>query len=236
MKSSTPAESYETIEIAIAVCSKLMEGQLIVFEGIEGGGKSSQLQLTQQWLLAGGLGKTVEVLTTREPGGTEVGKKLRSLLLNDYYLALDPRSELLLYAADRAQHVQEVLKPQLEEGKIILCDRFIDSTTAYQGYGRGLDFNLIHQLNAIAADGLTIHLTLWLDVAVETGLERVRQRGKRDRLEASDIAFHRRVREGYIALAKQFPDRVVRIDANGTTEQVQQQIQTVLLAYYGSNQ
>lgn len=212
-----------------------MEGQLIIFEGIEGGGKSSQLELTQQWLLSGGLGKPVEVITTREPGGTDVGKKLRSLLLNDYYLDLDPRSELLLYAADRAQHVQEVLKPHLAQGKIVLCDRFIDSTTAYQGYGRSLDLKLIHQLNAIAADGLESNLTLWLDVAVETGLERVKQRGKRDRLDRADIAFHQRVREGYVTLAQQFPQRIVRIDANGTTEQVQAQIQRVLSACYNNS-
>ncbi len=211
-----------------------MAGRLIVFEGIEGGGKSSQLQLTEQWLLAGGLGKSVDVMTTREPGGTGLGKRLRSLLLNDHELTLDPRSELLLYAADRAQHVQEVLKPQLEQGKLILCDRFIDSTTAYQGYGRGLDLNLIQQLNAIASDGLESHLTLWLDVAVETGLKRVKQRGKRDRLEADDLAFHHRVRQGYIALAKQFPDRIVWIDANETTQQVQKQIQQVLCLQYGS--
>jgi dTMP kinase len=208
-----------------------MNSQFIVFEGIEGGGKSSQIEKTQQWLLNGGLGKPVEVIQTREPGGTELGQKLRSLLLNDDSLDLNDRSELLLYAADRAQHVNEFLKPQLEEGKIVLCDRYIDSTTAYQGYGRGLDLDLIHQLNTIACCGLESDLTLWLDVAVETGLTRVKKRGKRDRLEQADIAFHQRVRQGYINLAQQFPHRIVRIDANGSSQQVQQQIQTVLLQF-----
>lgn len=207
-----------------------MNGQFIVFEGIEGGGKSSQIENTQQWLLEGGLGKTVEVVQTREPGGTELGQKLRSLLLDHHQFDLDNNSELLLYAADRAQHVNQFLKPHLEQGKIILCDRFIDSTTAYQGYGRGLDLNLIQQLNEIACCGLESDLTLWLDVAVETGISRVQKRGKRDRVEQADITFHQRVREGYSALAQQFPQRIVRVDANGSAEQVQQQIQQILLA------
>lgn len=205
-----------------------MSGQFIVFEGIEGGGKSTQIEKTQQWLLAGGLGKSVAVVRTREPGGTELGKKLRSMLLESHNFDLDNRSELLLYAADRAQHVNQFLKPQLAQGKIVLCDRFIDSTTAYQGYGRGLDLDLITQLNKIASCGLESDLTLWLDVAVETGLERVKQRGKRDRLEQADLSFHHRVRSGYAKLATQFPERIVKIDANGTEEQVQQQIQTIL--------
>lgn len=205
-----------------------MKGQFIVFEGIEGGGKSSQIAQTAQWLLQGGLGKPVEVLKTREPGGTELGQKLRSLLLSDHSFHLNYRSELLLYAADRAQHVNQLLKPELEQGKIILCDRYIHSTTAYQGYGRGLDLKLIQQLNAIASDGLESDLTIWLDVAIETGLERVKKRGKRDRLEKADIAFHQRVRQGYEDLATQFPQQIFRIDANQSEQEVQRQIQTRL--------
>jgi len=206
-----------------------MNTQFIAFEGIEGSGKSSQIENIRQWLLAGGLGKTVEVVSTREPGGTELGQKLRSLLLEHHHLDLDNNSELLLYAADRAQHVNQFLKPHLEQGKIILCDRFIDSTTVYQGYGRGLDLNLIQQLNQIACSGLESDLTLWLDVAVETGLSRVQKRGKRDRIEQADISFHQRVRQGYLKLAQQFPQRIVRVDANGSAQQVQQQIQRILL-------
>jgi len=205
-----------------------MKGQFIVFEGVEGSGKSSQLEQTAQWLLAGGLGQTVEVVKTREPGGTALGQKLRSLLLNQHDFNLHDCSELLLYAADRAQHVNQFLKPQLAQGKIILCDRYIDSTIAYQGYGRGLDFNLIQQLNHIASCGLESDVTLWLDLPVETGLARVQQRGKRNRIEQADIAFHQRVRQGYLEIAQQFSNRMVQIDASGTLEQVQQQIQTVL--------
>jgi dTMP kinase len=211
-----------------------MKGQFIVFEGIEGGGKTSQIEQLREWLLAGGLGKSLAVIQTREPGGTALGQKLRSLLLNDHDWQIDYRSELLLYAADRAQHVNQFLKPHLEEGTIILCDRFIDSTTAYQGYGRGLDLDLIQQLNAIAADGLESDLTLWLDVEVETGLARVQQRGKRDRVEQADIAFHQRVRQGYRALAEQCPQRIVPINANQSPQQVQAAIQKVLLAHFNA--
>jgi len=211
-----------------------MKGQLIVFEGIEGGGKTSQIEQIREWLIAGGLGKSIEVIQTREPGGTALGQKLRSLLLNDHDWHIDYLSELLLYAADRAQHVNQFLKPHLEEGTVILCDRFIDSTTAYQGYGRGLDLDLIQQLNTIAADGLESDLTLWLDVEVETGLARVKQRGKRDRVEQADIAFHQRVRQGYRALAEQFPQRIVPINANQSPQQVQTAIQKVLLAHFNA--
>lgn len=209
-----------------------MKGQLIVFEGIEGGGKSSQIEQTQHWLLQGGLGKPVDVLSTSEPGGTELGQKLRSILLSHHNFDLDVKSELLLYAADRSQHVKEVIKPHLAQGTIILCDRFVDSTTAYQGYGRGLDLNLIAQLNQIASDGLESDLTLWLDVDVEIGLKRVKQRGKIDRLEQANIAFHERVRQGYVNLAQQFPQRIISINANLNPEQVQQQIQTVLRNHF----
>ncbi|MDR9403205.1 MAG: dTMP kinase [Halothece sp. Uz-M2-17] len=209
----------------------IMKGQFIVFEGIEGGGKTTQIEQTREWLLAGGLGKPLEVIQTREPGGTELGQTLRSLLLNDHNLHIDDRSELLLYAADRAQHVNQFLKPQLEAGKIILCDRFIDSTTAYQGYGRGLDLDLIQQLNTIASDGLESDLTLWLDVEVETGLARVQKRGKRDRLEQANFNFHQRVRTGYQVLAEQYPRRIVPINANQSPQQVQADIQTTLLTH-----
>ncbi len=209
-----------------------MKGQFIVFEGVEGSGKTSQLEQTREWLINEGLGKAIDVIQTREPGGTELGQTLRSLLLNDHYLQIDDRSELLLYAADRAQHVNQFLKPQLEAGKIILCDRFIDSTTAYQGYGRGLDLALIQQLNTMATDGLENDLTLWLDVEVETGLQRVQQRGKRDRVEQADITFHQRVREGYIKLAKQFPHRIIPINANQSPQQVQADIQKTLLSRF----
>ncbi len=148
-----------------------MGGRLIVFEGVEGCGKTSQMQLCADWLHSLGL----DVVVTREPGGTELGVHLRRLLLEkkeDQPVA--EVTELLLYAADRAQHVSQELLPNLAAGKYVLCDRYVDSTIAYQGYGRGLDMNLIHQLNQIATGGLISDLTIWLDVDVEVGFARKR--------------------------------------------------------------
>lgn len=198
---------------------------LIVFEGVEGSGKTTQLQATVTWLHQG---KSVPVLVTREPGGTELGGSLRQLLLGGHSQLIHDRAELFLYAADRSQNVEEVLKPQLEKGAIILCDRFTDSTIAYQGYGRGLSMALIDQLNHLATNGLQSDLTLWLDVDVEVGLGRARRRGAADRLESADLDFHRRVQQGYAELAAQDPDRIVRIDASQTVEAVQEQIQKIL--------
>ncbi|NET49120.1 MAG: dTMP kinase, partial [Merismopedia sp. SIO2A8] len=138
------------------------------------------------------------------------------------------RTELLIYAADRAQHVHECLQPHLEQGHIVLCDRYTDSTIAYQGYGRGLDRGLIDQLNAIATDGLQSDLTLWLDLDVEVGLSRTQKRGVADRIEQSDLDFHRRVQQGFQELAQTYPQRIVRIDASGTPDEVAEQIEEVV--------
>ncbi len=216
-----------------------MSGKLLVFEGVEGCGKSTQIErlhlalqrsdriqtLQQQGLIA-------KTLTTREPGGTELGLEMRRLLLG--YAGAAPmasRAELLLYAADRAQHVEEVIKPALAEGCWVLCDRFIDSTVAYQGYGRGLDLALIDQLNQVATGGLVPDLTLWLRLDAETGLARTRQRGAADRMEQADLAFHRRVQQGFESLAGQHPERIVAIDANADRDTVADSIYTVVEGY-----
>jgi len=213
-----------------------MKGRLIVFEGGEGGGKTTQLQRTQQWLQHSGWfahlrakGCIHEIVSTREPGGTEIGQNIRQLLLG-YSGAelLQDRTELLLYAADRAQHVEGFLRPHLDAGALILCDRYTDSTVAYQGYGRGLDLNLIHQLNQLATNGLHSDLTLWLDLDPEIGLARTDRRSVRDRIEQADLVFHQRVYQGFSVLASQYPDRIVRIDANQPEDAVTQQIQAVL--------
>ncbi len=213
-----------------------MIGKFIVFEGVEGGGKTTQIKLLENWLLGQGqwsqlLPKFIdlEVIVTREPGGTKLGKALRELLLNPDISGeqIQQKAELLLYAADRAQHIEALIKPCLERGAIVLCDRFIDSTIAYQGYGRGLDLELIQQLNNIATGGLKSDLTFWLDIDVEIGLTRAKSRGKIDRMEQANIQFHRRVQQGYQELAKNNP-LIVRIDASLTTEKVQQQIQEIL--------
>jgi len=212
-----------------------MQGLLIVFEGVEGSGKTTQIQRGLEWLQASGLrscigerGEKTPVAVTREPGGTPLGLGLRQLLLEGHVPCIQDRAELLMYAADRAQHVEEVLKPQLALGAIVLCDRYTDSTVAYQGYGRGLDLKLIQKLNQIATDGLESDLTLWLDLDVETGLKRARHRGTADRIEQADIEFHRRVQQGFVQLAALYPQRIVRIDASLSEEEVHLAIQEIL--------
>ncbi len=202
-----------------------MSGQFIVFEGGEGAGKTTQLQRSHHWLKTQ-WGQQRAILQTREPGGTPLGSKLRDILLHSG--AVVDRAELLLFAADRAQHIDMVIQPALAQGAMVLCDRFTDSTWAYQGYGRGLDRDVIAQLNAIATHHLQPNLTLWLDLPVEVGLARSQRERQRDRIEQADLAFHRRVREGFTHLAQQEPERIVRIDASQPADFVQQAIQTVL--------
>lgn len=203
-----------------------MKGKLIVFEGVEGCGKTSQIQLCFHWLQS----LNIPVVMTRQPGGTELGLNLRRLLLDktDNQPIAD-RTELLLYAADRSQHVEQFLKPNLGSGKLILCDRYTYSTIAYQGYGRGLDMSLINLLNTIATAGLESDLTFWLDVDVEVGLSRKHGDGdKFDRIEGEKIDFHHRVQQGYTALAASAPHRIAKIDGSLTKQAVQEQIQGVL--------
>jgi dTMP kinase len=215
---------------------RTMRGRLIVFEGVEGCGKTTQIERLQQWLKASGTfeqllfeGKASQLMITREPGGTPLGQEIRRLLLHPTTDELiQNQTELLLYAADRAQHVEGLLNPQLAEGALILCDRYTDSTVAYQGYGRGLDRALIHQLNTIATGGLESDLTLWLDVDVEIGLNRARQRGAHDRMEQATLAFHQRVQRGFSELAQAFPHRIVRIDASPSEQTVAEQIQAIV--------
>ena len=222
-------------------------GRFIVFEGTEGAGKSTQLKRLQQWMADSGWIHHLQqslppgvspILVTREPGGTDLGQRLRLLLLDSSLTeaqGLPSITELLLYAADRAQHVFTTLKPALEKGTLILCDRYTASTVAYQGYGRGLDLGLIGQLNAIATSGLTPDLTLWLDLDVEQGLHRAHQRQLEvleltgeDRMESADLAFHQRVQQGFAAQAKADPQHMVRIDAGCSEDQVAAEIQIVM--------
>ena len=204
-----------------------MSGKFIVFEGVEGAGKTTQIHQTAEWLQAC-YGEEKLISITREPGGTKLGQRIRQLLLEDLDSDLCNRAELLLYGADRAQHVESVIRPQLERGDIVLCDRFTDSTIAYQGYGRGFDRVEIDRVNQLATGGLQSDLTIWLDLEVEIGLQRVLQRGKPDRMELATLAFHQRVRQGYQELANSYPDRIVRIDANQSVEIVQTEIQAIL--------
>lgn len=202
-----------------------MTGLFITLEGPEGAGKSTQMPLLCEWLEAQGH----EVVCTRNPGGTQIGRQIRQILLDPENRALVPMAELMLYAADRAQHVQEVVRPALASGKVVICDRFSDSTLAYQGYGRGLDTTLLRALNEMATEGLRPDLTLLLDLASEAGLARVQRYRQTDRLEEEAIAFHHRLRDGYLALAAEEPERIVVIDALQEAEVVQEAMQVALL-------
>jgi dTMP kinase len=178
----------------------------ITFEGIEGSGKSTLVDL-----VAGRVGE--RALRTREPGGTAIGRALRSVLLDPGSGDLSPLAELLLYFADRAQHVAEVVRPALDAGRVVLCDRYVESSLAYQGYGRGLGRESIRKLAEIATGGLRPELIVFLDVPVEVGLQRVGRRGRHDRLEREVGAFHEKVRAGYLELMAAEPGRWLRLDA-----------------------
>lgn len=195
----------------------------ITFEGPEGSGKSTQITRAADYLRARGKA----VVCTREPGGTPISDQIRAVLLAADNAGIVPLAELFLYFASRAQHVEEKIRPALRAGNIVLCDRFADSTLAYQGYARGLDIQQITRLNDVATGGLHPDLTLLLDLPVEIGLRRAHARAnavaeaeREDRFEREELEFHRRLREGYLALARQHDQRYRIIDATGDVEQV----------------
>lgn len=204
----------------------------ITFEGIEGSGKTTQLRTLAERLRQRGM----RVRTTREPGGCPIADAVRDILLHPANSALVPRAELLLYAAARAQHVDEVILPALKGGETVLCDRFTDATVAYQGHGRGLDMPLIAELNTLAAGDLVADLTLLLDMPAEDGLRRARRRGattqgnREDRFEQESLEFHRRIREGYLAIARREP-RVRIVDARGSEAEVAARIDAAVNAF-----
>jgi len=218
------------------------KGFFISFEGGEGGGKSTQTRR-----LKGVLKKhRIPFLVTLEPGGTPIGKKIRDLVLNPKNKKLSSRAELYLYVADRAQHVEEVIQPALSAGKVVITDRYADSSTVYQGMCRKLGTDWTEQLNDFATEGLYPDLVIVLDVPETVGLARVRARlttdpkllGKRrvvkmDRLEREKASFHRKVRKGFIALAKQHPNRISIIDATRPPEEVSQQILQLISQRWG---
>ena len=203
----------------------------ITLEGIEGSGKTTQIEATAQWLTATGY----PCLTTREPGGTPIGAQIRSVLLRPDNQGLVPKAELMLYAADRAQHLETVVKPALAAGTVVVCDRYFDATLVYQGYARGLDRQMIRRLHQLASDGLMPDLTLLLDLDPAAGLARAWRRMEADgsharesRFEKEQLAFHQRVRAGYLDLARREPQRVRIIDAAVDPAAVSNQIQAIL--------
>jgi dTMP kinase len=205
----------------------------ITLEGIEGSGKTTQIQTVSGWLTAAG----VDFLATREPGGTSIGSQIRSVLLNPQNSDLAPVAELLLYAADRAQHLERVVCPALAAGTVVVCDRFFDATLVYQGYARGLDKTMIRRLHQLACGGLIPDLTLLLDLPASVGLDRAWRRidaeaacEAESRFEAEALAFHERVRAGYLDLARREPARFAIVDAAVDAEAVGRQIQAALAA------
>lgn len=197
------------------------KGLFITFEGIDGCGKTTQLNLTADYLKSKGF----DVLITREPGAKGLGEMLREILLN-YDGDVSSNCEAFLFLADRAQHIDTIVKPAIDSGKIVLCDRHTDSTVAYQGYGRGVDLGQINMLNDIATSGLKPDLTFIFDVDIETSQKRV---GKdKDRMESAGIEFHKRVREGYLKIADGEPDRVKVINAVESVENISTQVKTLI--------
>ena len=192
-----------------------MRGLFITFEGIEGSGKSTLINNVADALRKSGL----DPIVTREPGGTSLGVALRKVLLSPDMGVIEPKAELMMFAADRAQHVSELILPALEKGKIVLCDRYSDATVAYQGYGRGLPLDVIKVVDMKARDGAVPDLTVLLDLPVERGLSRVRKRNdlskdiSESRIDEEETAFHQRVRDGYLAMARIEPARFLVLDA-----------------------
>ena len=198
-------------------------GAFVTFEGGEGSGKSTQIRLLAEKLEAAGL----TVRTLREPGGTVVGEAIRRILLDPAHAEMGVSAEILLYEASRAQLVDQVIRPALEAGEVVLCDRFYDSTTAYQGYARGVDLARIAALNHAATGGLEPDRTLVLDIDPALGIARATAETT-DRLESEDLAFHKRVRDGFLAIAVAEPARVRIVDASGTAEKVADRVAAAL--------
>ena len=200
----------------------MKQGVFITFEGMEGCGKSTQAKRLARRL--GHLG--IAHVMTLEPGGTVIGRKMRQVLLDSRNKALTPLAELMLYAADRAQHVEEVIKPALRAGKWVICDRFSDATVVYQGAARGQDRKLIRLLNSVVTDGIRPHLTFLLDCPVEVGLRRALGRNMKgqDRFEKEALSFHRKVRKGYLDLARKNRNRFVILDATVNRKEVEAKI------------
>jgi dTMP kinase len=202
----------------------------VTFEGPDGSGKTTQARLLAEFLRERGY--AVEL--TREPGGTEIGEQIRQVLLSTRNRAMRDETEVLLFSAARAQIVAELIRPALAAGKIVLCDRYYDSTLAYQGYGLGLDLDALRAITRFATGGLAPQLTFYVDVPAEVGLAR-RQRGKTNRLDQKDVAYHTRVRNGYLELARAEPTRFVIIDGTRAIEYVQQDIRARMMKELASD-
>ncbi|HQU94012.1 MAG TPA: dTMP kinase [Pyrinomonadaceae bacterium] len=200
-----------------------MAGKFITFEGIDGSGKSTQLRMLAEYLRQ----KGTDIVSTQEPGGTPLGKRLRAAFLETEEVVA-PISELLLFAADRAQHVELLIKPSLEQGRVVISDRYADATFAYQGAGRGFDETVVNEVIQLATGGLKPHLTLFFDIAVDTAFRRMNEhKGDervQNRMDRETTEFYDRVRKAYLGVADREPERFMVIDANGSIDEVHRQV------------
>ncbi len=192
----------------------MSKGIFITFEGPEGAGKTTIIQMLSEQL--------ENSILTREPGGIDIAEQIRKVILAKENTAMDARTEALLYAAARRQHLVEKVKPALKEGKIVLCDRFVDSSLAYQGYARGLGVDEVLGINQFAIEDMMPELTLYFDIEPELGLKRIRKNNEREinRLDLEALEFHHKVREGYLLLMERFPERIIKVDASKSLEEV----------------
>jgi len=206
--------------------NEMAKGLFISFEGADGCGKSTQAKLFAQYLAEQGY----EVVLTREPGGTPISEKIRNIILDPQCKEENPRTEMLLFAAARAQHVEELIRPSVQAGKIVICDRFVDSSIAYQGYARGLG-QQVEIVNAYAIDGCLPEITFFFDISPEEARRRNSLTDKADRLELEKEEFYQKVYEGFIELSKKYADRYVVIDARGSIDDIQQELRNHLNSY-----
>lgn len=198
-----------------------MNGKFITIEGMDGSGKSTMSQYIVNKIKE----KGYNVILTREPGGTEVSENIRNVILNN---DIDPKTEVLLFAASRREHIAKKIKPALENGTFVVCDRFLDSSIAYQAYGRGLDEKEIRDINKYALDGLEVDVTLYFDVDIERGLTRTRKRDENNKLDNESVEFYAKIKEAYDTLYEREPDRIKKIDANLELNEVENELEHLL--------
>ncbi len=206
-----------------------MKGVFITFEGIEGSGKSTISRMIYEELLDRG----ISVIHTYEPGDTPLGREIRKTLLDPDHKAMEPLTEILLYLADRVEHINKVIKPSLEKGTVVVSDRFSDSTIAYQGFGRGFPIDLLRELDGIVRAGTKPDITILFDLDVKEGLKRNKGANKIDRFELEEVEFHERVREGFLTLAKEEPGRFHIVDASRPLKDVYEEVKRIIFSFMG---
>ena len=201
-----------------------MKGRFITFEGCEGSGKSTQIRLLSERLKKQG----VSHIVTREPGGSDIAEQIRNIILNGKNIAMCDECEALLYAAARAQHLREVVQPALNRGTLVLCDRFVDSSLAYQGYARGLGLDFVREINSFAMRDFRPDITLFLDISPRAAFERKHGADEDDRMEQLGMAFHQKVYEGYLKIAEAEPERVAKVACGGSKRDTAERVYNIL--------